>query len=284
MKFLVTKTFIDGSFYDRLFLLLGNKKVQPLDLFFVEHNLNQNTTTIKVPRLPSEIKARIIKQTVIELLKDFNFEAALLLVALNTHMIHHFYYAIYGGGCEDAITKYRRLSRTIQICCSLYDNYMLAEKVCIDHTIVLDYDGNWILSPSHIFYPWDMAPEISVIQVYHSQEHGLQVSLGPYYGDQALLLHPREHKGIYHCEGLALPFLHILLMDQFRLLSVFASPRTKYYFARFSMLLKALFGKFTRVYFFTNAIPLSALQSDDDFDAIFDQGYCFEEVPNCVRK
>lgn len=283
MKFLVTKTVVDLCEYDALFLMQG-QYVKPVELLFCIHDLNQNNKNIQVPDLPTELKFRIMTCTIIELLRDFNFEMATLLIGINSYMIHRIYYALFGGSSDGYLIKYKRICRVMQITRSIYDNYLMAEKVCSDQTIVLDYDGHWVLSSNHAFYPWDMRPEISVIQVYHSQMQGLHVTLGPFYGDEAILLDGKERRGVIHCEGIAFPFLHILMMDQFRLLSVFLSPKSKYYFARFSMFLKALFGKYTKVYYFTQAVPLSTLQSEDDFDALFDQGYCFEELPNCVRK
>ncbi len=283
MKFLVTKTFQEGSLYDALFLL-QNKEVVPIDVLFVDHDLDQPMLDKRVWPFPPEIVMKIVKQAVIQLLKDYNFEMALRLIAVNKYMVHHFYYAMYCGGSQSATEKYHRLSRTIQIAASIYDNYMTAECVQDDQTIIMDYEGDWILSNTHPFYPWDLHGTVGVITVQHAVEPGLQLHLGPLYGDQAMLLGPKEKWGILHCKQLAFPYMFILIMDQFRFLSVFNDSRTRYYFTRFSMFLKALFGKYSKVYFYTKSIPLNILEISDTMEAVFEREYCFDELPNCVRQ
>ncbi len=284
MKFLVTKTFQDGNMYDSLFLL-QNRQVYPILPMFPEHVFPQpSNVTLEVPHLPMEITMRITHQVVVELLKTYNFEEALKLIAINHFTIHRFYYALFGAGSESSMTKYKRLSRVLQITASLYDNYMLAEMIAQDQTVVLDYDGEWIRAGNHPFYPWEFRPEISVIDVKHHYDEGVEVQMGPNYGDIALLINPFERHGIMYCKQFAYPFIHFLVMDHFRFLSVFQDPKTKYYFTRFSMFLTALFGPYCRVFFFTKAIPLNLLNEEFGIESIFEHEYCFEELPKCVRK
>lgn len=280
MKFLVTKTFYMGDFYDRLFLLKDRLiAIAPL---YEEHDIAYSSEPITIPDLPAEIKMKIIKQTICELLKDRNFEQTLRLIAINHYMIHHIYYAIYGCGSERTMEKYHRISRTLQILLSIFDNYLCAEQIDKGPVIVLESEQGWVLS--NCFFPWQMAGNISVISVQYSPQ-GEIASMGPYYGDQALLIAPYEQDGIVNARGIGFPYFHFLVMDNFRCLSVFTSDKkTRYYFGRFAMFVRACFGLYSRVYFFTEAIPLTTLESDDDMEAIFDRGYCFQELPFCVRK
>jgi hypothetical protein len=283
MKFLVTRTIQEGYEFDCLFEY-HKDTVKRIDPLFAEHDLVSTKTDLPVVDLPTEIVMKIITNVIIARLKTHNYGLVMPLVAINTFMAHRIYYALFGAGRESALVKFKRLSKVIQILASIYDDYMIAEKCQQDQTLVLDYDGSWVLSVNHVFYPWDLKAEISVIGVHHIQNHGYTLSLGPWYGDQALAYGPYEKDGVFYCRALAFPYLHILVMNHFRFLSVFQDPVTQYYFGRFSMLLRALYGKYCRVFFFTKSVPISDDEVETELDAIFQQGYYFEEIPKCVRK
>jgi hypothetical protein len=285
MKLLKTETFHDGSMYDRLFIL-EKGKVTPVDRLFDVHIITYDLKrTYPFPELPHEICIKIVLKTIVELLKDFHFGEAMELITINKYMIHHFYYAIFGAGKESTTTKLHRISRVMHIISNLYDNYFTAFCCFSSPTILMEYESNFMISQRTVFYPWNFEPEVSTIQVDHVEElAGMTFQLGEKYGDRALLVGAYEKKGVLYGEKIAFPFTHFILMDAFQFLNVFENAESQYYFERFSMLVKAIFGKHCRTFYFSEKVPYSSIESDEEYSYIFENRYLFKELSFCMRQ
>lgn len=285
MQIIKSETFFEGVLYDRLFLLESNT-VTPINRLFDQYIVSYDQTKMEPSDyFPYEMAMKIVVKTIIALLKDFHFAEAMELISINKYMIHYMYFAIYGNTKESFMVKHKRLSRTMALLQSLYDAYFSAYCVFHSPTVVLEYESDWKIQNRTVFYPWCFEPHISVIQVDHVKEHaGLSLTLGDNYGDKAFLIGAYEKKGILNCEKIAFPFIHFILMDAFQFLNVFENRETRYYFERFSMMIKAVFGKYCKTFFFSEKIPFDQVESDDDYAFIFENQYLFKELSYCVRK
>ena len=285
MKLLKTETYYQGTMYDRLFVLEGDQ-VKPVDRLFDIHVIAYDLKRTKpFPDIPHELSINIVLKTIIALLKDFHFAEAMELITINKYMIHHFYYAIFGAGKESSMTKLCRISRVMHIIANLYDNYFTSYCCFSSPTVLMEYEANFMISQRTVFYPWNFEPEVSTIQVDHVEDHaGLSFQLGENYGDRALLVGAYEKRGVLYGEKLAFPFVHFILMDAFHFLSVYENNETKYYFERFSMLIKAIFGKYCRTFYFSEKVPYTSIESDEEYAYIFENRYLFKELSFCMRK
>lgn len=286
MRLLKTETCFEGTMYDRLFILEENALV-PVDRLFDYYTITYDLKrTPSIPEdLPHELAIKIVLKTVIALLKDFHFSDAMELISINKYMIHHFYFAIFGKSDASMIVKHRRLSRIMHLIASLYDSYFTSYCCFNSPTVLLEYEAEFMISQRSAFYPWNFEPSVSVIQVDHVEENaGVSFQLGESYGDRALLIGAYEKKGILYGEKLAFPFVHFILMDAFQFLNVFDNGETKYHFERFSMLIKAIFGKHCKTFYFSEKIPYSQVETEEEYAYIFENRYLFKELSYCVRK
>jgi hypothetical protein len=284
MKIIKSETFFEGAMYDRLFVL--EEGIVPIDRLFDHYIISYGLKRMDpIENLPIELATKIVLKTIISLLKDFHFSDAMELIAINRYMIHHFYYAIFGKTQASLIVKHRRLSRIMHLARNLYDTYF-SSYACFDSpTVLLEYESEFMVGQRSVFYPWSFEPHVSVIQVDHVQENaGLSFILGENYGDKGLLIGAYEKQGILHGEKLAFPFVHFILMDAFQFLNVFENPETKYHFDRFSMFLKAIFGKYCKIFYFSEKIPYSQVDTEEEYAYIFENQYLFKESAYCVRK
>ena len=249
MKFLKTETVFEGTTYDRLFQIEQNAIV-PIDRLFDYYQISYDLKRMDpIQDLPHELAIKIVLKTVISLLKDFHFSDAMELMTINTYMVHHFYFAIFGRSTASMLTKQRRLSRVLHLINSMYDSYFTAYCCFSSPTMLLDYEDQFMVGQRSVFYPWDLSPDVSVIQVDHVEDQaGISVQLGESYGDRALLVGAYEKHGVLYAEKLAFPFVHFILMDSFHFLNVFENLETQYHFERFSMLIKAIFGKHCKTF------------------------------------
>lgn len=285
MKFLKTETFYEGATYDRLFHWDKHQLI-PIDRLFdtyiVSYDLKR---TDPFPEIPHELGIRIVLKTIIMLLKDFHFAEAMELIAINKYMIHHFYYAVFGTAATTTLIKHRRISRVMHLIANLYDNYFSAYCCFSSPTVLLEYEADFMVSQHTVVYPWNFEPQVSTIQVDHVEElAGHICQLGENYGDRALLVGAYEKRGVLHCEKIGFPFVHFILMDAFQFLNVFENGTSKYYFERFSMLIKAIFGKYCRTFYFSEKVPYSTIETDDDYSYIFENRYAFKELSYCMRQ
>jgi hypothetical protein len=284
MRLLKTETFYEGTNYDRLFIL-EDKALIPIDRLFDYYTTTYDIVRMQPTELPHEMAIKIVLKTIIGLLKDFHFAEAMELITINKYMVHHFYYAIFGTSNATLLVKHRRLSRCMHLIANIYDNYMTS-YCCFDSpTVLIEYESEFMVSQRSVFYPWNFESNISVIQVDHVESSaGLSFQLGESYGDRALLVGAYEKKGILYGEKLAFPFVHFILMDAFQFLNVFENYETRYHFERFAMLIKAIFGKHCRTFFFAEKVPYSEIQTDEEYAYIFENRYLFRELTYCVRK
>lgn len=285
MKLIKSETCFEGRMYDRLFILEKNALV-PVDRLFDHYIIAYDLKRMEpIQNLPQELSIKIVLNTIVSLLKDFHFADAMELISMNKYMIHHFYFAIFGSSNASVIVKHRRLSRVMHLIANLYDAYFTS-YCCFDSpTVLLEYEAEFMVAQRSVFYPWNFEPNVSVIQVDHVEEQaGLSFCLGENYGDRALLTHAYEKKGILYGEKLAFPFVHFILMDAFQFLNVFENKETKYHFERLSMFIKAIFGKHCKTFFFSEKIPYSQVESEEEYAFIFENRYLFQELSYCVRK
>lgn len=285
MRLLKTETFFEGAMYDRLFMIEENALV-PIDRLFDYFQLTYDVKRMKpIENLPHELAIKIVLKAIIGLLKDFHFADAMELITINQYMIHHFYFAIFGTSNMGMIVKHRRLSRVMHLIANLYDTYFTSYCCFNSPTVLIEYESEFMISQRSTFYPWNFEPHVSVIQVDHVEENaGLSFQLGENYGDRALLIGAYEKKGILYGEKLAFPFVHFILMDAFQFLNVFDNDETRYHFERFSMLIKAIFGKHCKTFYFSEKIPYSEVESEEEYAYIFENRYLFKELAYCMRK
>ena len=277
MQLLITETRFHGCFYDRLFQV-HKSHVTPIDRLFDEH-VFPDPKLEGTYDLPRELVHKIVMHAIVSLLKERNFECAMQLIGFDVATIHRVYAGIFGSCSSNWRQKLHRLSRIVHIAANLYDEYFLAEAYMDTPAVLLDYEQEFMISNHTSFYPWNMSPLVSLIQIDHLEiVRTRKIFLGPKFGDRALLVHPRERKGVMLGDHFAFPFIHFIFMDAFTILSVFKNPETKYYFTRFAMFLKAIFGPYSQVYFYKQKVE------NEEEDHIFQSRYLFEELPNCMRK
>jgi hypothetical protein len=286
MRLLKTETFFEGCMYDRLFIIEDHALVpvdRLFDYFTITYDLKRKMKPVE--DLPHELAIKIVLKTIISLLKDFHFSDAMELISINKYMIHHFYFAIFGSSNASMLVKHRRLSRIMNLIANMYDSYFTSYCCFNSPTVLLEYESEFMVSQRSTFYPWNFEPQVSVIQVDHVEENaGLSFQLGESYGDRALLIGAYEKKGILYGEKLAFPFVHFILMDAFQFLNVFENKETRYHFERFSMLIKAIFGKHCKTFYFSEKIPYSEVENEEEYAYIFENRYLFKELSYCVRK
>lgn len=284
MKLLKTETFYEGANYDRLFIVKEDR-IEPVDRLFDYYITNYDEKKVDHIPVPYELGVKIVLKTIILLLKDFHFSEAMELIAINQYMVHHFYYSIFGKSGSSTITKHQRISRVMHLIANLYDNYFTSFCCFSSPTVLLEYESDFMISQRTVFYPWNMDPEVAVIQVDHVEEQaGLSFQLGENYGDRALLVGAYEKKGFLFGEKLAFPFVHFILMDAFQFLNVFDNWETRYHFERFSMLVKAIFGKYCRTFYFSEKVPYTDIANEEDYAYIFENRYLFKELSYCMRE
>lgn len=285
MKFLKTKTTFEGCIYDRLFVLEPHG-LEPIDRLYDYYQVAYDLKRMDpIPEIPCELSIRIVLKTIVLLLKDFHFADAMELISINQYMIIHFYYAIFGHSSASMLVKQKRISRVLHLLRNLYDGYFTTYGTFSSPTVLLDYESQFMISAETVFYPWNLDPSPAVIQVDHVQDHvGELCILGESFGDRALLMGAYEKGGILYAEKLAFPFIHFILMDAFQFLNVFENEETKYHFERFSMLIKAIFGKHCKTFYFSEKIPYTHFDEEDHYAHIFENRYLFKELSYCVRK
>lgn len=277
MQLIVTETRHQGVFYDRLFQVKKDH-VTSIERLFDEHEICQPTIDSTPVCLPRELVHKIVFQTILQLLRHKNFDLATVLVAFDVATIHRFYYGLYGSSACSWKEKYRRISRTLHVISNIYEEYFLSEACHNTPAVVLDFESAFRISTTQLFFPWQMSPTISVVEINHLELlRTRKLVLGPLFGDCALLVSPKERKGILYGDHFAFPYIHFIFMDVFTVMNVFKNPITQYHFSRFSMFIKAIFGGYTEVYYYKKHF-------ENEEDDGFTTRYVFEEIPNCVRK
>lgn len=285
MKLIRTTTRRGTVEYDCLYDATTFLRIAPR---FEDIDLNYEDVWIDPCSFPNEITQKILLKTIIGLLKLFRFPEAMDLICIDRSMVHHVYFAIFGtykrfyGHDNKTCDMIRRLSRSFRLIYNLYDFYLTAPCSLPWPAVVLEYECHFMLSSPSVIAPWDFAREISVISVEHRDKTEV-LHLGELYGDMALLLNETERQGILHC-GLAFPMINFILMDTFQFLSVFQNTQSCYYFSRFSLLMRAIFGPHFCAFYMSQFHPYHSPEHEDVLTLLFENAYTFQLIPYCVRQ
>lgn len=277
MQLLVTETRYQGQFFDRLFKV-DRDHITSIERLFDEHEICQPKQDLLPVQLPRELVHKIVFQTILQLLRYKNFDLATQLIAFDVATIHRFYHGLFCGADLPWREKYRRISRVIHIVSNIYEEYFLTEAHVNTPAIILDHEKRFQVSSTQWFFPWQLDPTVSIAEIDQLELlRTRKLVLGPLFGDCALLVSPRERRGVLYGEQFVFPYIHFIFMDVFAVLNVFKHPETRYYFTRFAMFIKAVFGGYTQVYFYKQKV-------ENEEDDGFLTKYIFEELPNCMRK
>lgn len=287
IQFINTRTLEGGRAWDVLFQVTGSK-VQRVERLFDFYTIYFEQVLMNPVQIPMEITLKILFKTLIVLLGEHHFADAIRLICISREMIDQVYYGLFGKNKVETMVKMRRLSKVFVLIQNLYDYYFAAETIYETPTVVLEYEREFSLSNTSAFYPWEMETMISVINVSHvlnQEEPYTLFSLGEFYGDRLFMEEVHEKRGLLYTPDFGFPFVHLILMDAFSFLNVFEHAETRYYFSRFTMFLKAIFGTSCRVFYYEAKVPLQETPVEDqDFTHIFDNAYKFKELPYYKRK
>lgn len=231
--------------------------------------------------LPQELCCKIGFYVFLIYLCSKQFDKAFKYISLNKYMIHRIYYGVYGYSDMPWHIKLHRLSRTFNLIEAIHEEFMMDQVVAFNYPVlIMDYDEDFVVRKNTPIYPWNFRAEISVVEVAGFNQFGRQLHMGPTFIDRAVLSNCTFKNGLTHCTDFTFPFLHLMPMDNLCSLNVFNHEETYYHFSRFSMLLKAIYGKYMRVFYYDKVKP-QIINEETIFEL---RQYSFLDMPRTDRR
>lgn len=232
-------------------------------------------------QLPREIVNRIVFYHFLNHLRIKEFEEAFKIISFTREMIHRIYYGVYGWSDKSLLVKIDRLGKTFRLIAAIHHEFLADHATMYNFpVVVLDYKKDFVLQPKTKFYPWQFYPYVSVVDIAGYTDLGKYMYLGKEFLDRAILVNPKYRNGYTYAENLIYPFIHIMPMDRLKSLNIFADPDVYYHFARFTMLLRAIYGIHTKTFFFESADP-GELTDETVFEL---RHYHFMDVASVKRR
>lgn len=288
VRFLITQTVRYGEAYDCLFEIT-DQSVQRVCRPLEEHDLPLGEDVEMILDLPVEIQDRIFLFTIQHYLKTCNFDDAYNLICIRTSVVRTVFFWLFGKSKYDVNDKKYILRRVLQICESIYDDFLTVGFEMMGPglypCIVFNVASNSLINPTE-YLPWDCHPIIEWTPTYVAHHRlGEMFFTGPRMCDHVLIKNCYEKDGINYGTGLASPFVFCLLMkDMVRHVSIFKNKRRLYYFQRFCMLMKYCFGKNFTSFFYTHGKSILHEEDVEEDAAIMLSEYYFKEMEPVQRK
>lgn len=251
---------LDGE-YDHLFKVYMPKKdsqwFYTVPVLFLKPYVafERSDVKLKPVDLPGEIIMKILYMTFCSLLESLDFNQAFELCYVSRSLVCHFYTCIYGRSQAPMILKAIRLKETLKLCRDLYFDYLAKNREDWQTVGFVNLDYERVAYINGTFYPWEFVSEkLEAIEFddwprVENAEKICAFHTGPRHGDSVWMICSTKG-GIIYAKRTMGPVLLIHLDDGINgTMVIEKGTETYYYFSRFVMFMKCVFGKRLTVFF-----------------------------------